>query len=159
MKLNVIKTFLLLISLSALEAPSIVNNLSDQRVNVSDSTMLVCEARGTPTPNITWTKDNQTVVKGSGERSLENFGQGYIRKSLIKFLHHFNQWSNLCCHNHPDYVWWPVVCAIFSRCHSGSIKSPSDHPESKERGQRSVHMHSLQQTGLYLRPVAANSGG
>ncbi|KAK3542298.1 hypothetical protein QTP86_021960, partial [Hemibagrus guttatus] len=52
--------------LRALEAPSIVNNLSDQRVNVSDSTMLVCEARGTPTPVITWTKDNQTVVKGSG---------------------------------------------------------------------------------------------
>ncbi|XP_017311905.1 vascular endothelial growth factor receptor 2 isoform X1 [Ictalurus punctatus] len=52
--------------LRALEAPSIVNNLSDQRVNMSDSTMLVCEARGTPTPIITWTKDNQTVIKGSG---------------------------------------------------------------------------------------------
>ncbi|TSN30195.1 Vascular endothelial growth factor receptor 2 [Bagarius yarrelli] len=52
--------------LRALEAPSIVNNLSDQRVNVSESTILVCEARGTPTPVITWTKDNQTVVKGSG---------------------------------------------------------------------------------------------
>ncbi|XP_060773450.1 vascular endothelial growth factor receptor 2 isoform X2 [Neoarius graeffei] len=52
--------------LRALEAPWIVNNLSDQRMNVSDSTMLMCEARGTPTPNITWTKDNQTVIKGSG---------------------------------------------------------------------------------------------
>ncbi|XP_027001975.2 vascular endothelial growth factor receptor 2 [Tachysurus fulvidraco] len=52
--------------LRALEAPRIENNLSDQRVNVSDSTMLECDARGTPDPVITWTKDNQTVVKGSG---------------------------------------------------------------------------------------------
>ncbi|KAI5090429.1 vascular endothelial growth factor receptor 2 precursor [Silurus meridionalis] len=52
--------------LRALEAPKILNNLSDQRVNVSNSTMLVCDVRGTPTPIITWTKDNQTVIKGSG---------------------------------------------------------------------------------------------
>lgn len=60
-----------MILLLALEAPWIVNNLSDQRVNVSDSTMLVCEAKGTPTPIVTWTKDNQTVIKGSGERLFD----------------------------------------------------------------------------------------
>uniref|UniRef100_A0A8C1C622 receptor protein-tyrosine kinase n=1 Tax=Cyprinus carpio carpio TaxID=630221 RepID=A0A8C1C622_CYPCA len=36
------------------------------RVNVSDSTTLVCEVSGTPTPNVVWTKDNQTVTEGSG---------------------------------------------------------------------------------------------
>uniref|UniRef100_A0AAR2JJX8 receptor protein-tyrosine kinase n=1 Tax=Pygocentrus nattereri TaxID=42514 RepID=A0AAR2JJX8_PYGNA len=50
----------------ALEAPWIVSNLTDQRVNVSDFATLVCEVSGTPNPTITWTKDNQTVIKGSG---------------------------------------------------------------------------------------------
>lgn len=54
----------------ALEAPKIKKNLSDQRVNVSDSTMLVCEASGTPNPVITWTRDNQTVIKGSGTKLI-----------------------------------------------------------------------------------------
>uniref|UniRef100_A0AAR2IKJ4 receptor protein-tyrosine kinase n=1 Tax=Pygocentrus nattereri TaxID=42514 RepID=A0AAR2IKJ4_PYGNA len=49
-----------------LEAPWIVSNLTDQRVNVSDFATLVCEVSGTPNPTITWTKDNQTVIKGSG---------------------------------------------------------------------------------------------
>uniref|UniRef100_A0AAR2K3R1 receptor protein-tyrosine kinase n=1 Tax=Pygocentrus nattereri TaxID=42514 RepID=A0AAR2K3R1_PYGNA len=35
-------------------------------VNVSDFATLVCEVSGTPNPTITWTKDNQTVIKGSG---------------------------------------------------------------------------------------------
>ncbi len=46
----------------------IVTNLTDQRVNVSDSTTLVCEVSGTPTPTVVWTKDNQTVMEGSGEQ-------------------------------------------------------------------------------------------
>lgn len=57
----------------ALKVPKIVNNLSDQRVNVSDSTMLMCEATGTPNPIITWTKDNQTVLKGSGEKDFYEY--------------------------------------------------------------------------------------
>ncbi|KAL6486117.1 hypothetical protein MHYP_G00055090 [Metynnis hypsauchen] len=52
--------------LRALEAPWIVSNLTDQKVNVSDFATLVCEVSGTPNPTITWTKDNQTVIKGSG---------------------------------------------------------------------------------------------
>uniref|UniRef100_A0A8C1C7Q6 receptor protein-tyrosine kinase n=1 Tax=Cyprinus carpio carpio TaxID=630221 RepID=A0A8C1C7Q6_CYPCA len=52
--------------LRALEMSRIVTNLTAQRVNVSDSTTLVCEVSGTPTPNVVWTKDNQTVTEGSG---------------------------------------------------------------------------------------------
>ncbi|XP_072538762.1 vascular endothelial growth factor receptor 2 [Salminus brasiliensis] len=52
--------------LRALEVPEIVSNLTNQRVNVSDSATLVCEVKGTPNPTVTWTKDNQTVIKGSG---------------------------------------------------------------------------------------------
>ncbi|XDV41998.1 hypothetical protein PO909_010757 [Leuciscus waleckii] len=44
----------------------IVTNLTNQRVNVSDSTTLECEVTGTPTPTVVWTKDNQTVMEGSG---------------------------------------------------------------------------------------------
>uniref|UniRef100_A0A9J8BIP6 receptor protein-tyrosine kinase n=1 Tax=Cyprinus carpio carpio TaxID=630221 RepID=A0A9J8BIP6_CYPCA len=51
---------------AALEMSRIVTNLTAQRVNVSDSTTLVCEVSGTPTPNVVWTKDNQTVTEGSG---------------------------------------------------------------------------------------------
>uniref|UniRef100_A0A671NH63 receptor protein-tyrosine kinase n=1 Tax=Sinocyclocheilus anshuiensis TaxID=1608454 RepID=A0A671NH63_9TELE len=51
---------------AALEMSRIVTNLTAQRVNVSDSTTLVCEVSGTPTPTVVWTKDNQTVTEGSG---------------------------------------------------------------------------------------------
>lgn len=54
---------------AALEMSRIVTNLTDQRVNVSDSTTLVCEVSGTPTPTVVWTKDNQTVTEGSGEQN------------------------------------------------------------------------------------------
>ncbi|TRY94944.1 hypothetical protein DNTS_013094 [Danionella cerebrum] len=52
--------------LRALEMSRILTNLTDQSVNVSDSTTLVCDVSGTPTPIIIWTKDNQTVMEGSG---------------------------------------------------------------------------------------------
>uniref|UniRef100_A0A673W0T6 receptor protein-tyrosine kinase n=1 Tax=Salmo trutta TaxID=8032 RepID=A0A673W0T6_SALTR len=54
------------LTLRALEAARILNNLTDQRVNVSATTMLICEVTGTPTPTVMWTKHNQTVVDGSG---------------------------------------------------------------------------------------------
>ncbi|CAB1332082.1 unnamed protein product [Coregonus sp. 'balchen'] len=54
------------LTLRALEAARILNNLTDQRVNVSATTMLICEVTGTPTPTVMWTKHNQTVVEGSG---------------------------------------------------------------------------------------------
>ncbi|XP_041647728.1 vascular endothelial growth factor receptor 2 isoform X2 [Cheilinus undulatus] len=54
------------ISLKGLEAAGILNNLTDQRANVSSTVSLLCDATGLPTPTVVWTKNNQTVVNGSG---------------------------------------------------------------------------------------------
>uniref|UniRef100_A0AAQ5Y8H2 receptor protein-tyrosine kinase n=1 Tax=Amphiprion ocellaris TaxID=80972 RepID=A0AAQ5Y8H2_AMPOC len=49
-----------------LEAARIQNNFTDQKVNVSATITLLCEAAGTPNPTVVWTKNNHTVVEGSG---------------------------------------------------------------------------------------------
>lgn len=49
-----------------LEAAQILNNLTDQRVNLSAIVTLHCSAEGRPSPTVLWTKNNQTVVEGSG---------------------------------------------------------------------------------------------
>ncbi|XP_019752318.1 vascular endothelial growth factor receptor 2 isoform X1 [Hippocampus comes] len=54
------------LSLRGLEAPRILNNLTDQKVNVSATVTLLCAAAGTPDPKVVWTKNNHTVVEGSG---------------------------------------------------------------------------------------------
>ncbi|XP_072771194.1 vascular endothelial growth factor receptor 2 isoform X2 [Nerophis lumbriciformis] len=54
------------LSLRGLEAPRILNNFTDQKVNVSATVMLLCDAAGTPDPTVVWTKNNHTVVEGSG---------------------------------------------------------------------------------------------
>ncbi|XP_057697758.1 vascular endothelial growth factor receptor 2 [Corythoichthys intestinalis] len=54
------------LSLRGLEAPRILNNLTDQKVNVSTTVTLLCDATGTPDPKVVWTKNNHTVVEGSG---------------------------------------------------------------------------------------------
>ncbi|XP_060933852.1 vascular endothelial growth factor receptor 2 isoform X1 [Limanda limanda] len=54
------------LSLRALEAPRILNNLTDQKVNVSSTITLLCDAAGIPNPSVLWTKNNHTVVEGSG---------------------------------------------------------------------------------------------
>nr|XP_057929768.1 vascular endothelial growth factor receptor 2 isoform X2 [Doryrhamphus excisus] len=54
------------LSLRGLEAPRILNNLTDQRVNVSATVTLLCDATGTPDPLVVWTKNNHTVMEGSG---------------------------------------------------------------------------------------------
>ncbi|XP_042339126.1 vascular endothelial growth factor receptor 2 isoform X2 [Plectropomus leopardus] len=54
------------LSLKGLEAARILNNLTDQKVNVSATISLLCDAAGTPNPMVVWTKNNQTVVEGSG---------------------------------------------------------------------------------------------
>lgn len=53
------------------EAARILNNLTDQKVNVSATISLSCDAVGMPNPTVLWTKDNHTVVEGSGERSTD----------------------------------------------------------------------------------------
>uniref|UniRef100_H3BW97 receptor protein-tyrosine kinase n=1 Tax=Tetraodon nigroviridis TaxID=99883 RepID=H3BW97_TETNG len=54
------------LSLKSLEAAQILNNLTDQRVNLSAIVTLHCDAAGRPSPTVLWTKNNQTVVEGSG---------------------------------------------------------------------------------------------
>ncbi|XP_071395126.1 vascular endothelial growth factor receptor 2 [Centroberyx affinis] len=54
------------LSLRGLEAARILNNLTDQKVNVSATTTLVCDVAGTPSPTVVWTKNNHTVLQGSG---------------------------------------------------------------------------------------------
>ncbi|XP_074524690.1 vascular endothelial growth factor receptor 2 isoform X2 [Halichoeres trimaculatus] len=54
------------LTLKGLEAANILNNLTDQKVNVSATISLHCDAAGMPKPTVLWTKNNQTVVEGSG---------------------------------------------------------------------------------------------
>uniref|UniRef100_A0A7N8WT10 receptor protein-tyrosine kinase n=1 Tax=Mastacembelus armatus TaxID=205130 RepID=A0A7N8WT10_9TELE len=54
------------LSLRGLEAARVVNNLTDQKVNISATISLLCDVAGTPTPTVVWTKNNHTVVEGSG---------------------------------------------------------------------------------------------
>lgn len=56
--------------ISGLEAARILNNLTDQRVNLSAIVTLHCDADGRPSPTVLWTKNNQTVVEGSGLLTL-----------------------------------------------------------------------------------------
>lgn len=58
-----------LVVMIGLEAARILNNLTDQKVNVSATVTLDCYAAGRPTPLVLWTKNNRTVVEGSGELS------------------------------------------------------------------------------------------
>ncbi|KAK5614178.1 hypothetical protein CRENBAI_007836 [Crenichthys baileyi] len=54
------------LSLRDLEAARILNNFTDQKVNVSATITLHCDAVGTPNPKVVWTKNNHTVEKSSG---------------------------------------------------------------------------------------------
>ncbi|KAJ8397526.1 hypothetical protein AAFF_G00438020 [Aldrovandia affinis] len=54
------------LTLRALQTSKVLANLTDQRVNVSDTTALMCDVTGTPTPTIIWTKNNKTLLEGSG---------------------------------------------------------------------------------------------
>ncbi|XP_046893079.1 vascular endothelial growth factor receptor 2 isoform X2 [Hypomesus transpacificus] len=54
------------LTLKALEVSRILTNLTEQRVNVSATTTLECQVTGTPTPTVVWSKDNHSLVEGSG---------------------------------------------------------------------------------------------
>ncbi|XP_061593975.1 vascular endothelial growth factor receptor 2 isoform X1 [Cololabis saira] len=54
------------VSLRDLKPARIHSNFTDQKVNTSVTITLPCEAFGTPNPTVMWTKNNQTVVEGSG---------------------------------------------------------------------------------------------
>lgn len=60
------------IMLKGLEPARILNNLTDMRANVSTTVTFSCDASGTPKPIVIWTKNNHTVVVGSGVDLSQN---------------------------------------------------------------------------------------
>ncbi|KAJ3599918.1 hypothetical protein NHX12_033872 [Muraenolepis orangiensis] len=52
--------------LRALEPARIVSNMTDQKVNMSATTVLRCDVTGTPEPSVAWTKNNHTLLESSG---------------------------------------------------------------------------------------------
>uniref|UniRef100_A0A8C8LKF4 receptor protein-tyrosine kinase n=1 Tax=Oncorhynchus tshawytscha TaxID=74940 RepID=A0A8C8LKF4_ONCTS len=58
------------VDVTVLEAPVLLQNLSDCSVNISSSVTLSCRAHGVPRPFITWYKDQHTLLQGSGGENL-----------------------------------------------------------------------------------------
>uniref|UniRef100_A0A674DPM9 receptor protein-tyrosine kinase n=1 Tax=Salmo trutta TaxID=8032 RepID=A0A674DPM9_SALTR len=58
------------VDVTVLEAPVLLQNLSDCSVNISSSVTLICRAHGVPRPFITWYKDQHTLLQGSGGENL-----------------------------------------------------------------------------------------
>uniref|UniRef100_A0A8C4ZWG9 receptor protein-tyrosine kinase n=1 Tax=Gadus morhua TaxID=8049 RepID=A0A8C4ZWG9_GADMO len=54
------------LTLRALEPARILNNMTDQKVNMSSTMVFRCDVTGTPHPSVVWTKNNHTVLEGSG---------------------------------------------------------------------------------------------
>ncbi|XP_050960376.1 vascular endothelial growth factor receptor 3 isoform X1 [Labeo rohita] len=54
------------IPVKALEAPRYRNNPTNQTVNVSESLQMECDVEGTPSPQLSWFKDNQPLHQISG---------------------------------------------------------------------------------------------
>lgn len=56
-----------LFCLIAQEAPALLQQLTDQTVNASNSAMLECQARGIPEPQISWFKNHEEIHQEPGE--------------------------------------------------------------------------------------------
>ncbi|XP_030622984.1 vascular endothelial growth factor receptor 1 [Chanos chanos] len=54
------------VDVTVLEAPVLLQNLTDSKVNVSSSVTLSCPAHGVPRPLITWYKDQRKLQQSSG---------------------------------------------------------------------------------------------
>nr|XP_055038371.1 vascular endothelial growth factor receptor 1 isoform X1 [Misgurnus anguillicaudatus] len=54
------------VEVTVLQAPVLLQNLSDHNVNVSNSVTLYCPAKGIPHPSITWYKDHSKLQQVSG---------------------------------------------------------------------------------------------
>ena len=48
-------------------APMITGNLENQTTSIGETIEVSCTASGNPSPQITWFKDNETLVEDSGE--------------------------------------------------------------------------------------------
>ncbi|MGH0139142.1 UNVERIFIED_CONTAM: hypothetical protein FKN15_068863 [Acipenser sinensis] len=60
------------ITVQAQEAPRLRQNLTNQTVNVSESMLMKCEVEGTPSPQISWFKDEKPLYKMSGSDDRTN---------------------------------------------------------------------------------------
>ena len=60
-------------------APMITGNLENQTTSIGETIEVSCTASGNPSPQITWFKDNETLVEDSGEQSM----------SISLWLHNF----------------------------------------------------------------------
>ncbi|XP_068199661.1 vascular endothelial growth factor receptor 1 [Antennarius striatus] len=54
------------VTVTTLEPPVLLRNLTDYTVNVSSSVVLSCPCEGVPPPTITWYKDERALSQGSG---------------------------------------------------------------------------------------------
>uniref|UniRef100_A0A8K9UZX0 Vascular endothelial growth factor receptor 3 n=1 Tax=Oncorhynchus mykiss TaxID=8022 RepID=A0A8K9UZX0_ONCMY len=54
------------ISVQALEAPWYRHNPANQTLNISESLLMECDVMGTPSPHLSWFKDNQPLHQMSG---------------------------------------------------------------------------------------------
>ncbi|XP_067240861.1 vascular endothelial growth factor receptor 3 isoform X2 [Chanodichthys erythropterus] len=60
------------IPVKALEAPRYRQNPINQTVNVSESLQMECDVEGTPSPQLSWSKDNQSLHQISGILLLDS---------------------------------------------------------------------------------------
>ncbi|XP_048032498.1 vascular endothelial growth factor receptor 3 isoform X2 [Megalobrama amblycephala] len=60
------------IPVKALEAPRYRQNPTNQMVNVSESLQMECDVEGTPSPQLSWLKDNQPLHQISGSDDKTN---------------------------------------------------------------------------------------
>lgn len=105
--------------ISGLEPAQILNNLTDQRVNLSAIVALHCDVAGRPSPTVLWTKNNQTVVEGSGLPAL-----------------HCRWFMSAGAATNP-------VCSAHRR-HPEPEQPDSDDSAGEEGGQRPLYLHRLQ---------------
>lgn len=68
---------------AVLEAPVLLQNLSDCSVNISNSVTLQCPVSGVPRPLITWYKDRRMLKQVSGEKEIQEV---FITRCLVKLL-------------------------------------------------------------------------
>ncbi|XP_012671579.2 vascular endothelial growth factor receptor 1 isoform X1 [Clupea harengus] len=72
------------VEVTALEAPSLLHNLSDCRVNVSTSVTLQCPVTGVPLPLITWYKDHRRLQQVSGIMMAPEGGALHIDRITVE---------------------------------------------------------------------------
>ncbi|XP_060755794.1 vascular endothelial growth factor receptor 1 isoform X1 [Neoarius graeffei] len=73
-----------LVTVAVLEAPVLLQNLSDCSVNISNSVTLQCHASGVPRPLITWYKDRRKLKQVSGIMLVPEDGTLHIDRITVE---------------------------------------------------------------------------